>query len=298
MSPQPKPNFTAWFVMQGTMAAMHHPDFRDSANDTTLALYQPLSNAASKTRFVSRIIHSLPYAWQYRIGELVTNPGRLRHFCFRKKEIEKQTRALLEGGSVKQAIILGAGLDVLSLKLAADYPAVKFIEIDLKESQEFKIASFRAHNIRLPDNLELLEGDLQNPLSEILATSRIYGNGGITLWIAEGLFMFLPEEGVTRILKEIRQISATGSPVIFTSLPSKRQGTLLGRSIQNFYLNKERIPFEWVLPFNNLPSFINNLGYQLTCHIGCDALHKNYMRQKFNGNHHFAEDIHIVTIIK
>src|SRR4051812_47242588 len=113
----PKPNFTAWFVMQGTIAAMRHPDFQDSANEKTLTLYQALSDAASKTRLISRIIHNLPYSWQYQIGMLVTDPGRLRHFCFRKREIEKQTRQLLDAKSIKQVIILGAGLDVLSLRL-------------------------------------------------------------------------------------------------------------------------------------------------------------------------------------
>jgi methyltransferase (TIGR00027 family) len=293
MSSQPKPDFTAWFVMQGTIATMCHPAFREVADETMLALYQPLSNAASKTRLISRIIYSLPYAWQYKIGELVTDTGRLSHFCFRKKEIEKQARKLIEGENAKQVIILGAGLDVLSLRLAHEYPAVKFIEIDTKESQDFKIASFTAHSVPLPENVEFIMGDLRNPLFGILAGSKFHDAAANTLWIAEGFFMFIPEESVVKILKEIRQLSAAGSHVIFTSLPSYKPASPLRHMLQAFYLHKENSPYRWVVAFNDVPSFMTNLGYQGVSQMDYETLQKSYMPQKCNVNHDIIENIHI-----
>ena len=293
MHSKSKPNFTAWFVMQGFIAAMHHPDFRDGADDVTLELYRPLADAASKTRLISRIIHSLPYSWQYRIGEMVTNAGRLRHFCFRKKEIEKHARQLLEQGSIKQVIILGAGLDVLSLRLAQEYPAVKFIEIDTKESQGFKVSSLKAGRAPMSGNVEFIEGDLRDPLPSILAYSKFHDPMAQTLWVAEGFFMFVPEDSVIRIFKEMRQNSAVGSCIIFTTIPAKKIASAIGHAIQTLYLKKENSSFHWAMPFDKVPIFIRNLGYEIISQIQCDALHKHYMGEKFNSNHNFAEDIHI-----
>ena len=288
-----KPNFTAWFVLQGTLAAMHHPDFRDAANDGTLAWYRALSNAASRTRLASRIVSSLPYAWQYRIGELVTNPGRLRHFYFRKKEIEKQARALLDGGGITQVVLLGAGLDVLSLQLASEYPGVRFIEIDTGESQAFKTASFAAGRVVPPGNVEFIDGDLRHPLTGILTKSQHYETVAPTLWIAEGFFMFIPEDSVVRIFREIRGLSAAGSHVIFTSLSSRKITSAVGHLIQMLYLHKEKSPFEWVLPFADFGVFMQKLGYQMVWQMESAALHKSYMQHKFNGNHTIGDNIHI-----
>lgn len=295
MSTLPKPDFTAWFVLQGTIAAMHHPSLRDASNNAALALYKPLSDAASKTRLMSRLIHALPYSWQYRIGDLVTNPGRLRHFYFRKKEIEKQVRSLLSGG-IEQVVVLGAGLDILSLRLAPEYRAVKFIEIDTGSSQQFKISAQREGGVNLPGNVEYIEGDLRHPLSDILAKSTLYKGSAKTLWIAEGFFMFIPEEGVVRILREIKQLSVGGSHLIFTSLPTIKQSTTFGHTLQKLYLPTENCSFNWALPFDKMPSFIENIGYRLVHQIEYGALHKGYMGQEFKINHAIGENIHIAIV--
>jgi methyltransferase (TIGR00027 family) len=295
MQLEPKPNFTAWFVMQGTIAAMQHPDFQDTADETVLALYKPLSAAASKTRLISRLIYSLPYAWQYKIGELVTYPGRLRHFCFRKKEIEKQARKLLEEEGIEQVVILGAGLDVLSLRLAHEYPAVTFTEIDTKESQDFKVSSFDKYAVSLPNNVEFVTGDLREPLKGILAHSRFQYTGKI-LWIAEGFFMFIPQESVVRILKEIRELSTDGSHVIFTSLPSYKTTSPLKYAVQTRYLRKEKSPYQWTIAFESVRPFAENLGYRWVSQMDYDTLQKTYMREILNNNRDIVENIHIIKI--
>jgi len=106
-----KPDFTAWFVLQGIIATMHLREFTGDYPERSLDLYQILAREAGKTRFISKVIEALPYTLQYKIGELVTNKGRLRHFYLRKKEIEKNARKLIDEHAIEQIIVLGAGLD-------------------------------------------------------------------------------------------------------------------------------------------------------------------------------------------
>jgi methyltransferase (TIGR00027 family) len=286
----PKPDFTAWFVMQGTLAAMHQPDFQSNNNALRLALYQPLADAAAKTRRMARFIHALPYRWQYRIGEWVTNRGRLRHFYLRKVEIEIQLRALLEAGQCEQVVVLGAGLDVLSLSLAASYPQVRFIEVDTQASQRFKARVLAEHRRA---NLEFIEGDLRNPLAGILAASSLFRAQAPTVWIAEGLLMFIPKEQVSGLFGQMKALSAAGSHMLFTTLRQARLAAWPAHWLQLIYLNAESCPIRWGAPPEEVRAMLAQQGFAQLSTIEFDALHKNYVGNKYSNSGYFAEDIHI-----
>jgi methyltransferase (TIGR00027 family) len=293
MMSNPKPNFTAWFVMQGFLATLNHPHYADESAKARIMLYKSLEEAASRTRLISRLIYLLPYRLQYVIGQLVTNPTRMRHFLFRKKEVEKQTRQLLSDQGVTQVVVLGAGLDLLALQLAGEFPGVNFIEIDTAESQAFKTSVLKKYYPHLPNNLEYIEGDLQNPLDGILKPSRLHDPNALTLWIAEGFFMFMQEDDVRRILSEVAQLSPKGSYVLFTSIPSIKITSKLSYLLQTVYLKKEKSPFKWSIALDRVPVFADEIGYSVVMNLSCDMLHKNHMGHKFNGNQSFAENMHI-----
>lgn len=288
-----KPDFTAWFVLQGLIAAMHQKPFASTQNDITLQYLLPLATEASKQRLVSRLIHALPYGWQYRIGNLTTNPDRLRHFYLRKQEIEKQTRHLLESDDITQVIVLGAGLDVLTMCLANEFPQVRFIEIDLPTSQQFKKHAFKARQIIPPENIEFIEGDLRNPLADILRQSNTYNPKEKTLWIAEGLLMFIPEESVKRMFGEIAELSAKDSSFIFTTLPVKKATSKFGHALQSFYLNKENCPLQWTISYENVEIFIHSANLKIGHQIHYTELHKDYTNETNTKDQAVGESIHI-----
>lgn len=293
-----KPDFTAWFVLQGTLAAMNSRfQNREGGNGHVMEIYKALALEASKTRLLSKLIYRLPYGVQYVIGDLVTDSGRLRHFYLRKKEINKQVRELLANGDFKQVVVLGGGLDALALVLAPEYPAVTFIEIDRKESQAFKISSLQAHKIKIPDNLEFIEGDLRNPLASIFASSRFHDPKAKTLWIAEGLLMFIPVDGVIKIFQQIKENSSIGSYSVFTTLEYKNKGTVFSRVVQKLYLSKEKCPFEWSIASGQIPEFMKQLGYHVVGQVPCELLHKEHISAKYNINHKIGDDIHRAEII-
>lgn len=292
-----KPNFTAWFVLQGVLVAMRHPQFSQMRDDLSLFLYEALAKAASRTRLLSGLIYKMPYALQYRIGELVTTPGRLRHYLLRKMGIAKHMRSLLDEGQCTQVVILGAGLDVLALRLAREYPDVKFIEIDIAESQSFKQSSLAACAIDVPANLEFVEGDLRDPLCDILAQSSCHDPLAKTLWLAEGFFMFIPEASVCRILKDIHALSAPESYCIFTTLPCKEQGGAFARRLQKFYLKKEDSVLYWSINYPDVPAFMQSLGYAITWQVDYQSLHREYAENRRN-HPAMGENIHVAKLMR
>ena len=287
-----KPNFTAWFVLQGTIASMHKPGIGTPEDMLSLQYYLPLAEAAAESRLLSSVIYKLPYAAQYAIGEFVTNKGRLLHYYLRKKHIAKWVRDSLSTADIKQLVILGAGLDVLSMQLASEFPDVQFIEIDVAESQQFKQAAFKRAGIPIAHNIEIIAGDLRDPLPSILKRSAKFSSNQKTLWLAEGLFMFLPESAVVRLLTEIKKICATGSQVVFTSLPVQDLGTRVSKWIQKLYLKREESSILWALPQENISTFVDNLGYIHRQSLTYSELHKSHNLQNSNDLKQVGEDMH------
>ena len=287
--------------MQGAIAAMRHPDFQDAANDATLALYRPLSDAAAKTRLASRIIHSLPYVWQYNIGDFVMNPGRLRHFYFRKKEIEKLARKSV--CSDEKAATAGDCSLAPDRMCCSQWAGARISGGEIHRNRYEGIAGLQAGGVQGTGRRATEQCGI--PRGRFAPSTRRY-IGGIRN------FIMLPPKrsGSPRdfscsfrkrtwpgYLREVKPLSAAGSHIIFTSLRSKKTTHTAGHLLQTLYLHKEKSPFQWAMPFDNMPVFINNLGYHMARQIPCDALQKTYMRQKFNHNHVFGEDIHIAINI-
>ena len=291
-----RPDFTAWFVLQGTIAALHQPAFSQTADADTLNLLEILALEAGRTRLLSKLIHHLPFHWQYRIGEWVTSTGRLRHFYLRKQEIEKQTRQRLLFGGIKQVVVLGAGLDVLALRLAKEFPDVNFIEIDRAESQAFKTAALLAHDMSLGDNIELVSGDLRNPLWEILAQAKLHNRGEKTLWIAEGLLMFMPEENVAALFDQLQNNCAPASYCVFTTVGSIGQRAICARMLRKLYLRVEKCPYHWVIDARNVSKFIMRWRYSMVEQVDCARLHRDLGGNWGGVGNDVGDDINVINI--
>lgn len=291
MASEPKAiDFTAWFVLQGCLAAQHV--FGQSSTDRGIQqASEVLARSAAKMRPVSNLISRLPYAWQYRIGDFMTSRGRMRHFYLRKQWIEQCSTKLLASEPIEQVVILGAGLDILSLKLAQSFSHAHIIEIDLAASQRFKKSVFQKNHILLPRNVELIEGDLRHPLAGILAQSTTFDFSKKTLWIAEGLFMFIPEDSVRRIFAEIRERS-NGALILFTSVGSLQQGSALAIFIQEMVLKKAKSMFNWAIPFAQVGSLMQELGYIIEQQMAYGSLHAAYEPKE--SPRQIGEDIHLV----
>ena len=75
--------------------------------------------------------------WLVWAAERATIPGLMLHFILRKRWIEDAVRGALARGC-RQVVVLGAGFDTLAARLAPQFPAVRFIEIDHPATQAVK----------------------------------------------------------------------------------------------------------------------------------------------------------------
>lgn len=158
---------------------------------------------------------------------------------------------------------LGAGLDPLALLLHADFPDVPFLEIDHPETQAVKTHALRRHKA-LPENVTFLPVDFAvESVQERLRGVETFRPQARSLFLAEGLLMYLSEQEVSALFDLVRRHSAPGSQFLFTFLDSAALAdpeSAVGRMAQD--LERMGEPFQWSLHRKKLDGFLRHHGFR------------------------------------
>ncbi|HEV7905328.1 MAG TPA: SAM-dependent methyltransferase [Pyrinomonadaceae bacterium] len=223
--------------------------------------------------------------------ERLTIPGIQLHYALRKLYLEETARAALsESGGIRQVVVFGAGYDTLALRLHETFPAVQFIETDHPATQRRKTHALAAHNnSRLPrppqettPNLHFLPVDLtRQQLAATLANFDNYRADAPTLFIAEGLLMYLSPAEVDKLFHTIREVSsARGSRFAFTFMEPQANGHVNFRTRSravDAWLNWRGEVFKWGIERGALPSYLRERGFDAREIATEETLRRRYL---------------------
>src|SRR4051794_31802357 len=115
-----------------------------TARDARFAQYAPPGGAVLCERCLTgaqRWLTRMPAL--ARAIERATVPGLCLHFMLRKRWIEHAVRSALARGA-RRVVVIGAGYDTLALRLAREFPALRFTEVDHPATQAVKRAALAA----------------------------------------------------------------------------------------------------------------------------------------------------------
>ncbi len=191
-------------------------------------------------------------------------PGIFRHYLMRKKFIEKTIQKLLEE-DYRQIVFLGAGFDALPLKLAALKRPLKIMELDYPSTQQVKTRALRRRNS--PDPVpEYIPCDLQNTPLPVILEGTGFRKDLKTVFVAEGLFMYIDQEDLERLISDTGQVCDAGCILIFTFLECYRNNVpdfrIHSRSV-NFWLALKGEKFRWGISRSAMAVFLDKCGYRL-----------------------------------
>ena len=150
-------------------------------------------------------------------------PGIHEYVLARTKFIDAACqRALAEGFS--QVLILGAGFDTRSFRFTGLAPGARFFELDVAATQEAKRGQLRKRGLAEPPTLAFVAQDLEeNDLAGRLVRAG-FAPGRTSLFLAEGLFMYLEPPAVDRLFHQLRDLAGPGSRLVFDYV----HGSVLG----------------------------------------------------------------------
>ena len=200
-------------------------------------------------------------------------PGIYLHQVLRKRCIETLAHESIANG-IEQVVVLGAGYDTLSLRLATRYPECGVIEIDHPATQKSKRALLAQAGLH-HDSCAYYPVDLSDQsLEAVLRACPKYDSLRPTLFIIEGVTMYLDEKSVRSLLSCV-DAQAKGSALLFTYMEESRPGCydFKGtRWVTSWWLALRHERFTWGIAPGKLPKFLSESGFTLRCHRTPDEL--------------------------
>lgn len=186
---------------------------------------------------------------------------------------------------LEQLIILGAGYDSRAYRIEG-LEHVRVFEVDNPATQKLKTAKVREIFGVLPDHVTYLPVDLAaDDLGQRLAECG-YDRSRKTLFLAEGLLMYLPPPAVDGLLAFIFKNSGKGSTVIFDYIPaSVVDGTCeqdAGRNWQKGVTDADE-PFLFGIEEVALEAFLHERGFTLRQKMASEDYRTAYLRGKNEG---------------
>ncbi|BBH52891.1 class I SAM-dependent methyltransferase [Fluviispira sanaruensis] len=213
--------------------------------------------------------------------EKTVAPGLNLYFLLRKKKIEEIILTNNLFSNTEQIVILGAGADSLGLRISEEMRSMKVFEIDHPETQKIKQKMLHNYQKEIGKNLFLIPVDLAHKkLHAVLEELENFSFDKKTIFLAEGLFMYLPLEVVKENLKIMNYFPKNKASFIFTYLIPAKNGKPFFSSqtfLANIFLKLNKEPLIWALNPEEIDGLLRSLKFSPGDHSNGEDLKKYYI---------------------
>jgi methyltransferase (TIGR00027 family) len=245
-------------LIAGSLVLLHRdPKYSGLVSKTSADLCAGILETYSpRSRLFLKIIRQTWFPPIAKLIERITIPGILLHYGARKKCIGGLVRSAVINGAT-QVVIIGAGFDPLGFELHQDFPGTQFWEIDHPATQRHKLRSFPATD---GERLHFIPVDLSVAAfdRDALIKSNFDPNRG-TVWVAEGLLMYLPSDIVAALMRTLESLSTPGSQFAFTFMEKLGDGRIRFESqskLVDWWLGGRGEPFLWACTRGELAELV------------------------------------------
>ena len=186
-------------------------------------------------------------------------------------------KALVE--QFEQILIFGAGFDTRALRFQDAIGNTIVFELDVPLTQQAKIGQYEKRHLAIPENLIFIAIDFdKESLSTKLDEAGFHKNQR-SLFILEGLVMYLQPESVDETFRIIRDYSANGSWVVFDYIYAsilRKEGIYYGETgIEQTVSNADE-QWQFGIEKGQIEQFLAKYGMKLLDHKDAKALEKAY----------------------
>jgi methyltransferase (TIGR00027 family) len=225
-------------------------------------------------------------------------PGIHEYVFTRTKVMDSAFVEALEA-HFTQIVLLGAGFDTRALRFADRNRGTKVFELDAPTTQQSKIEVLRRKKVSLPTELLFAPIDFDREgIFDVLSKAG-YQPGQKSLFLWEGVTMYLAAQAVDNTLDFIRRCAAPGSRVAFDYI----YASVLRR--ENRYYGEQR-GFEMVakvgegwtfgLEEGEIESFLEKRGFDVVTHYTLLELEKLYLTEPDGTLHARVNGTHCIVL--
>ncbi len=274
-----RPSSTATLILRAIVFVAHDPILGELVpgevrKESEAFLEHQLLRAHGYLRVVTK-------AWFRRLVwliECVTLPGIFLHYVVRKRFIEDSVREGIKRGAT-QIVVLAAGFDTLVLRLHLEFPGVRFIELDHPATQRVKGELLRRRGSQ--ENMVLLPMDFtKDRLEDTLSADSSYDRSAQTIFVAEGISMYMRQDKIERTLQFITTRSGRNTRVVFTFMDEQSSGRFYFKAesfLVRCWLRLHRESFTWGFPKREVDEFLGARSMSLVQLADHDTFRARYL---------------------
>ena len=202
-----------------------------------------------------------------------------------------------------QIVIFRAGFDSRAQRFSEANKKSKIFELDAPITQGNKLKAFKDKRIMIPENLIYAPINFNKDSLADKLTDAGFENNRKTLFLLEGVTMYLSDDAVDTTFKFIRDVAGKGSWVVFDYIYA---GVL--RQENKYYGEKDILKtvakageaWSFSLEEGAIETFLHKYGFTLKDHSNAQALEKRYLKNqegkivgRINGTHSIATGIKV-----
>ena len=160
-----------------------------------------------------KLIFGNPLVRKY-VYRLIPAKGMYEYVIARTKYIDAVFKEAL-AGRFDQILIFGAGFDTRALRFREISGTTKIFELDAPVTQEAKISQYRKRGLSIPPNLTFIPIDFDKESLSAKLEEAGFEKNKRSLFVLEGLLMYLQPESVDETFRIIRGFAGAGSQAVF-----------------------------------------------------------------------------------
>ena len=245
-------------------------------------LLGPQERAILKETGADAVLAALALDTEVAWASLGNRGGLARAVHVRTRHIDAVLEESLKTGT-RQVVILGAGLDSRAYRFDGVMQNVRVFELDLPQTQSYKKNRVLEIVGRFPNHVTFAPIDFTTQSLLDVLTGAGYDRKAKTIFIWEGVTMYIPEAAVDSTLRFVAGNAAPGSRIVFdyflesalrAPTPDLKDTTRRVASVGE--------PFVFGMPGENATAFVKQRGLEIASDVGYGELGVQYLPKGSN----------------
>lgn len=222
---------------------------------------------------------SLYIPWVRRFYSRVVAPkGIYEYTIARTKYIDAVFREVLAQG-FDQILIFGAGFDSRALRFQAEAGDTKVFELDVPITQQAKLGEYQRQGLQIPADVVFISIDFDRESLPDKLEGAGFDRGGRSLFVLEGLLMYLQPESVDETFRVIADFAGEGSEVVFDYVRApvlRGEGLYYGEAEIVASVTKAGERWYFGIEDGELDPFLQKYGFRVREHRDAQDLERAY----------------------
>jgi methyltransferase (TIGR00027 family) len=226
--------------------------------------------------------------------------GIYEYVIARTKYIDAVFRQSLSD-KFSQILLFGAGFDTRALRFQEEARQTRIFELDAPATQEAKIGQYHKRHLGIPPDVVFVSIDFDREFLPLKLDQAGFKRDGRSLFILEGVLMYLQPESVDQTFQTIQELAAAGSEVVFDYVYAsvlRHENIYYGEKGMVESMAKAGEQWHFGIEKGEIVQFLSRYGFELRDHRDARELEEMYFKDpsgrtvgRVNGTHCLARAV-------